>query len=332
MSKRYSIGIDLGGTNLRAALINSAWEAQERISLSTSGIREKVLKQVGEVTLKLIYLCRARHGRQEAGKDILGVGIGSPGNIDVREGIIYDAPNIKGWDDVPLKSYVEEKTSLPTFIDNDANMMALAESRLGAGRGASNIICLTLGTGVGGALIINGKLYHGAALTAGEIGHIPVNMNGPLCNCGGRGCLERYVGNRFIVERAKEQIEGGQKSLITELVEGDLGKVTPELISQAALEGDKLSVEVWNEVGRYIGVALSGLVNLLNPEVIIIGGGVAKADSLVFDPIRQTIKERAMRMPAKMVRVVPAKLGKDAGMIGAGILAWEKISNFQPDT
>jgi glucokinase len=312
----YSIGIDIGGTNLRAALINRAWEAEERISLSTSSVREEVLKQVEEVALKL-----------KIGKDVLGIGIGSPGNIDVRRGIVYDAPNIKGWDNVPLKSYVEEKTNLPTFIDNDANVMALAESRIGAGKGAGNIICITLGTGVGGALIINGELYHGAMLTAGEIGHIPVNVNGPLCNCGGRGCLERYVGNRFIVERATGAIEDGQKSLIAELVEGDLGKVTPEFISRAALKGDKLAIEIWNEVGRYIGVALSGLVNLLNPEVIIIGGGVAKADSLVFDPIRQTIKERAMRMPAKMVRVVPAKLGKDAGMIGAGILVWEKMSD-----
>ncbi len=314
MKKKYSIGIDLGGTNLRAALVDSQWRIKERIALATSGIREEVLRQVIEVIEKL---------KKE--EDIIGIGIGSPGNIDVGEGIIYDAPNIEGWNDVPLKSYVEGKMGLPTFIDNDANVMALAESRLGAGVGAKNIICLTLGTGVGGALIINGKLYHGATLTAGEIGHIPVNMSGPLCNCGGRGCLERYVGNRFIVERARERIESGEKSLIVELVGGDLGKVTPELISQAALKGDKLAKEIWNEVGRYIGVALAGLVNLLNPEIVIIGGGVANARSLVFDPIRQTIKERAMRMPAKMVRVVQAKLGGDAGMIGAGILVWEKM-------
>ena len=313
MNKKYSIGVDIGGTNLRAALINSAWEVEERIALATSEVREEVLKQVEEVVLKL-----------KAGKDILGVGIGTPGNIDIREGIVYDAPNIKGWHDVPLKGYVEEKTSLPAFVDNDANVMAFAESRLGAGKGADNIICLTLGTGVGGALIINGKLYYGTVLTAAEIGHIPVNVNGPLCNCGGHGCLERYVGNRFIVERATGAIESGQKSIITELAGGDLEKITPELISQAALRGDALAVEIWNEVGRYIGVAVAGLVNLLNPEIVIIGGGVANADSLVFDPIRQTIKERAMKMFARMVKVVPAKLGKDAGMIGAGILVWEK--------
>ncbi|MBT9137549.1 MAG: Glucokinase [Syntrophomonadaceae bacterium] len=315
MNKKYSIGIDLGGTNLRAALINSQWKIKERIALATSGIREEALKQIEEVIEKL----KKKEG------DILGIGIGSPGNIDVAEGIIYDAPNIKGWNDVPLKSYVEGKAGLPAFIDNDANVMALAESRLGAGVGAKNIVCLTLGTGVGGALIVNGKLYHGAALTAAEIGHIPVNMNGPLCNCGGRGCLERYVGNRFIVERAVERIEREGGSLIVGLVGGDLGKVTPEIISQAALKGDKLSVEIWNEVGRYIGVAIAGLANLLNPEIVIIGGGVANADFLVFDEIKATIKKRAMRMPAKMVRVVPAKLGGDAGMIGAGILVWEKM-------
>ena len=315
MNKKYSIGIDLGATNLQAALINSAWEMKEKVTLSTSKIREGVLGQIEEVVLKL----------KKRGKEILGVGIGSPGNIDIREGIVYDAPNIERWHDVPLKGYVEEKTGLPTFVDNDANVMALAESRLGAGKGTDNIICLTLGTGVGGALIINGELYHGRVLTATEIGHIPVNVNGPLCNCGGRGCLERYVGNRFIVERVVGAIEGGEKSLIARLVRGNLEKVTPELISRAALKGDNLAVKIWDEVGRYIGVAVAGLVNLLNPEIVIIGGGVAKAGSLVLDPVRQTIKERAMKMFARMVSVVPAELGEDAGMIGAGILVWEKI-------
>ncbi len=311
---KYVIGVDLGGTNLKVALLDLKGHIREKVSFPTRQGKEAVLQQIIKSLEEVIKRARVKRSA------ILGLGLGTPGLVDSIQGLVRGFTNIKGWRNVPLKEYMEKNTGFPAYIDNDVNLMALGELMCGAGQGARNMVCLTLGTGVGGGIIIEGRLYRGSTLSAGELGHIPVNAHGPRCPCGGYGCLERYVGNAYIVEKAVKAIQGGRESLIKKLVEGDLKAITPRIISRAARQGDKLAEEIWEETGRYIGIALSGVINLLNPEMVVIGGGVARAGRLLFGPIRRTVKERAMNIPARKVKIVPAKLGEEAGLIGAGML------------
>lgn len=309
----FTIGIDLGGTNTKLALVNDEGRIVARRLISTGEYpaRETFIEAISDCVKGIL------RSKRLAPKAVRGIGIGTPGLVDSRKGIVYSLTNIPGWDRVPLKRMLEKKTHLPVFVDNDVNLMALGELKFGAGRGAKNLVCLTLGTGVGGGIIIDGRLYRGATLAAGEIGHIPINEKGPRCKCGGRGCMERYVGNRYIVESAARKIRRGRKTIVTKLVNNDLSKVTPFILSKAAGRGDELAISVWQETGRHLGVALAGVVNLLNPEVIIIGGGVANAGRILFDATRKALKERAMEIPAKAVKIVRAKLGQDAGIMGA---------------
>lgn len=317
---KYVIGIDLGGTNLKVALLDLNGHIREKVSFPTRQGKEAVLQQIIESLEEVIKRAKVKRSA------ILGLGLGTPGLVDSIQGLVRGFTNIKGWRNVPLKEYMESNTGFPAYIDNDVNLMALGELRCGAGQGARNMVCLTLGTGVGGGIIIEGRLYRGSTLSAGELGHIPVNVHGPRCACGGYGCLERYVGNAYIVERAVKAIQGGRGNLIKKLVEGDLKAITPRIIFRAARQGDKLAEEIWEETGRYIGIALAGVINLLNPEIIVVGGGVAQAGKLLFGSIRRTVKERAMNLPAKKVKIVPAKLGEEAGLIGAGMLVKEGVN------
>jgi glucokinase len=197
---------------------------------------------------------------------------------------------------------------LPVYLDNDANLMALAEFHRGAAKGAKNAVCLTLGTGVGGGIIIEKRLYRGSTFNAGELGHIPINENGSQCNCGGKACIETYVGNARILREARRIFKR---------------RISLEDISALAKRKNKRAVKIWQDAGRRLGIALSGVVNSLNPDVIVIGGGVASAGAVLFQNIRLAIKQRAMHIQAKHVKVKAAKLGSDAGLIGAGLLVRE---------
>ncbi|HNW39780.1 MAG TPA: ROK family protein, partial [Candidatus Omnitrophota bacterium] len=236
---------------------------------------------------------------------ILGVGIGLPGPVDNLAGIVHFLPNIPGWKEVKLKKILEQSTGLPVAIDNDAKLMTLAEHEFGAAKKLKNVLCLTLGTGVGGGLIINNSLYRGLDNAAGEAGHFPLNEKGPLCGCGAQGCLEAYVGNHKIIKEARK-IFGPQ--------------ITLEEVSALARKNDLRAIKFWKQVGEKLGLALSGIVNLLNLDAVVIGGGVACAGMVLLENIRRTILLRAMRVQAKRVKVINAKLGVDAGIIGAGIL------------
>jgi len=218
-----------------------------------------------------------------------------------------------------LKKIVEEKFSIPVKVENDAKAFAWGEYKFGAGKGFKNIICITLGTGVGGGVILDGKLLRGNKYSAVEMGHIPICYKGPKCNCGNIGCIERYVGAKYIVETAKKKLKG-RESLIRGIVGGNLAKITPKTISDAYRRGDELAEEVWLEIGNYLGAFFSGLVNLLNPQVIIIGGGIAQVGNILFSTIKKTIDERSFSLLAKDVKVIPAKLGKDAGIISCASL------------
>jgi len=226
-----------------------------------------------------------------------------------------------------LRKILKRATGLPTFVDNDAKVMALGELTYGAGRGCSNVICLTLGTGVGGAIIIDGRLYRGADLVAGEIGHIRINESGPACNCGGRGCLEAYVGREYFLRYVRKELRKGAKSVVKKMAGNRLSDITPEILREAALEGDPFARRTWQEYGRHIGNALIGVINFFNPECVVIGGGMAEAGTFIFAPIRDIIKAGAMKIQKKSVKVVKAKLGNDAGCIGAAELVKRSLKN-----
>ena len=313
---KFAIGIDLGGTYTKIALVkrNGAISCRSKLPTEAYGTREELVAAIVSEIRALLKKARL------SPKEILGVGIGVPGLVDFKRGLVYSLTNVPGWKNTRLKRMLESILKVPVLVDNDVNVMALGECRFGAGKGAKNLVCITLGTGVGGGIIIDGGLYRGSTFSAGEIGHMPLKEKGSLCGCGSYGCLERYVGNRYIVEEIKAKIRAGHPTIIKKIVDGDLSAITPEIISKAALKGDRLSIDFWDTIGRRIGVALAGIVNLLNPEKIIIGGGVADAGEPLFRSIRRTVNERALPVPKKAVKILKAKLGNDAGVIGAAAL------------
>ncbi len=306
---KYVLGVDVGGTNIKFGLVNKKGDIIARSNMKTSCVKKgcqnliKAIVAEGESLFKENKLKR---------KNILGVGIGLPGLIDIEKGFVHYLPNISGWNNVPLKSIFEKKIKLPTFIDNDVNVITLAEAKFGAGKGVNNLVCITLGTGVGSGLVLDGRLYRGEGFAAGELGHMPLNEKGDKCTCGGSGCLETLVGNKRLLKKARSVFKRN---------------VPIEEISPLARQGDKRAIKFWEETALHIGNGLVGVVNLLNPRLIVIGGGISNNHKYLFNTIRQVIKKRAMRKQASMVRIVRAKLGNDAGIMGAQALVNNSIKN-----
>ncbi len=306
-----TIGIDIGGTSIKIGLVQGR-RILVRQTLPTAQFKTPQALQDGLVeSVRMI--------RPKASGPIAGIGIGVPGLVRYPEGIVRTCANIPGWKDVPLRALLQKRLHLPVRVDNDANVMTLAEWKYGAGVGTTNLVCITLGTGVGGGLVLDGRIYRGEEGSAGEIGHMPVSNKGPTCSCGGKGCLERFVGNKEIVQWVRKQLRAGVRSRLPALVGNRLELLTPEVISTAAHKGDPLARRCWERTGHLIGIALAGVVNLLNPEKIVIGGGVAQAGHWLLDPMRKTVREQAMR-GLKETAIVPARLGSDAGLIGAALL------------
>ncbi|MDO8488780.1 MAG: ROK family protein [Candidatus Omnitrophota bacterium] len=307
MVKKFIIGIDLGGTNLKCALLDSSLKIRAKNSFNTKSFdnKQKLISGISDSIKSFI----SNQGLSKT--DILGVGIGLPGPVDTFKGRVHFLPNITGWKNVELKKILEQKTKLRVIVDNDAKLMALAEYKAGSAAGYQNAICLTLGTGVGAGLIINGALYRGKDNAAGELGHLPINENGPLCGCGARACLEAYIGNAVIIKEARK-IFGSGTSL--------------ENVSEMAKNNNPRAIKFWYAIGEKLGFALSGVVNLLNLDVIVIGGGVSDAGKVLFESVKKTISSRAMSVQAKRVKIFKAKLGVNAGMIGAGYIVKERLS------
>lgn len=302
--KKAAIGIDFGGTFIKMAMVNEEGKILYKKSFSTLPERDKLLEKIIQGIDKTVK-------NKSRDIELKGVGIGLPGPIDSINGIVRNLTNVPGWRNFPLEKFVRQKIKMPVFIDNDANLMTYGEWRFGAGRGAKNIICITLGTGVGGGIIIEGKIYRGSSLSAGEVGHIPIFENGLKCACGGRGCLERYIGNRYIIETARKYIKK-QKTIIPQDKD-----ITPQIISNAAGKGDSVAIKIWEEVAVHIGTALTGLINVLNPEKVVIGGGISKAGRFLFEPIRRVVQQNAFKVATDVCRIVPARLGDNAGVIGS---------------
>lgn len=308
------IGIDVGGTNVKIALVNEKGSIIYSNSIPTRAEMgyEYTINNMKEAIGDLLKETKS------SAKDIEGMGFGFPGQIDCQKGIVRLAPNIPGWVDVPIAAIMEKEFGIPTRVDNDVRCAALGELNFGAGIGCENLICITVGTGIGSGLIINGKLVRGASNAAGEIGHIKLDMTGgPLCGCGDRGCLEAFASGPSIVAMAEEYIKGGKSTKYRELANPE---ITPYIVSEAAKQGDPVAQRIFAIVGEYIGIGLASVVNLLNPEKIIIGGGVAAAGDILMTPIKETLVKRAMKIAGSTVEVVPAELGNTAGVIGASLL------------
>jgi len=311
--KKYSIGIDIGGTNITVGLVTKKGKIVRKDKFRTRP-KEGKIKTVNRILKAVDGIMKGLQSNS-----IQGIGIGVAGDIDQKRGIVRFSPNLF-WKNVPIVRLIKKKFNLRVVVDNDANAAAWGAYVLEAGRKAKNLLCVTLGTGVGGGLILNGKIYHGASGSAGEIGHMTLNPQGERCRCGNYGCLETYIGSSYVVKKAVMKIRKGEKSLIKKMVGGNLKSVSSETVQAAALKGDRLARGIWKEAGEYLGIALSGVINLLNPEVIVFGGGMAKAGELIFKPMKAEIRKRTFRAPFEKVKFAWTKFGEDLGVIGAALL------------
>ncbi len=308
---RVVIGVDLGGTNLRTAILTPEGEILDRHKEATQAADgwEKV---VARLTSNIKHL---RDAAVKKGLDVAAVGVGAPGVIQGDKGVVVKSPNFPDWNNVPLKDQLEKALGIPVVIENDANAAALGEQWRGAGRGISSMILLTLGTGVGGGIILDNKIWQGADGMAGEIGHMTLVPDGRPCTCGNVGCLEMYASARGIVQSYHEAL-GNQAS----------GRpVSSEQIYEAARSGDKTAIRVMEDMGRMLGIGIASLINIFNPELIVIGGGVKDGWPLFIEATRREIMKRAFEVPAKRTDIVPSQLGDDAGMAGAAAKALELV-------
>ncbi len=301
--KKYVVGVDVGGTNIKLGVVHPDGHVIARNHFATKPFASSKIKLITALAHYIEAILKAQGIPK---KNVAGIGIGLPGLIDHDKGIVRFLPNIPGWRNVPLRSILQKKVGLPVPIDNDVKLITLAEWKFGAGRGESNLICITLGTGVGSGLILNNSLYRGEANAAGELGHVPLNEAGPICNCGGQACFEAYVGNRRLYALADSMMKSTG--------------MTTEKMFALANKGNKQALLFWKTAATHIGHGLVGVVNLLNPKLIIIGGGVANNEKYLFKTIQAVIKKRAMHVQGGMVRIKRAKFGDDAGIIGAQVL------------
>ena len=316
MFEKFRVGVDIGGTNVKIALVDKKGEISHPKTVPTRA-------EMGyEYTIGNITQC-IKDLMTEANittNDIEGIGFGFPGQIDCDNGVVRILPNIPGWIDVPIAEIMQKEFNVPVKVDNDVRCAALAELNYGAGAGCKNLVCITVGTGIGSGLIINGKLVRGASNAAGEIGHIKLQMHdGLICGCGDTGCFEAYASGPAIVAMAKDYVRGGKSAKLGEIA-GSTAAITPAIVCQAALEGDVVAKRIFTRMGEYLGIGLASVVNLLNPEKIVVGGGVADAGDLLLEPLRKTLIERAMPIQGSAVKVVPAQLGNTAGIIGSSLL------------
>ncbi len=300
---QFIVGVDVGGTNVKFGIVNLSGKIILRTRLETKRYISNKKVLIEAIAAEILRLLKEN---QLSIRNVRGVGMGLPGLIDSESGIVDFLPNIPGWKNVPLAELLSKKIKVPVKIENDVNLITLGEWKFGAGRNCKDLVCMTLGTGVGGGLILDNKIYRGQGFVAGEIGHMPLNENGPACNCGGWGCFERYVGNQQLQKKAADIFH--QKD------------IRLEDVYERALKGDQRAARFWFAAGEHIGNALVGVVNLLNPRLVIIGGGVSNNLKFMKPAIESAIAKRAMRVQAKMVKIVKAQLGDDAGILGAKVL------------
>ena len=318
----YVVAVDIGGTKILATVIGSDGQIVSRCKRMTRAEKsaDEVINRISDCISESID--RANLHQMQ----IRGIGIGVPGVIDSETGVIIFAPNLR-WSNVALKPVLENQFEIPVFVENDVNLGTLGEQSLGAGRGVDNLVGIFIGTGIGGGIILNGKLFHGANQTAGEIGHVILKPDGPRCSCGNRGCLEALASRTAISRYVRKAItQQGKKSILPELNGGNLDLVRSRALAKAVARGDKVTAKAMERAQYYLGVGVATVVGLVNPEVVVLGGGLIEAmgENLVSG-VYGVAAELALPNAMNGVEVVSAKLGDNAGVIGAAVLACENL-------
>ncbi len=315
---RYVVGIDIGGTNIVAGTV--AEDGSEVLGL----VSEPTLAEQGAegVLSRIMKLARASMAAAR-GKEIAGLGIGSPGPLDTTTGVVLLTPNL-GWVNFPLRDRVAGALGMPATLDNDANCAIFGEWWRGAARGASHVVGLTIGTGIGGGIVLAGRVYRGKSDIAGEIGHMTIDLNGRRCKCGNYGCLEAYASGPAIAARAIEGIEAGADSSLPRYVNGDLARITAQIVYEAAHDGDEYALEVVHDTAKFLGAGVANVVNIFNPEVVVICGGVTLAGDKLFLPLRSEVKRRAFKPAVEACRIVPGELTGTAGVYGAAAVFMQR--------
>jgi glucokinase len=316
--QKYIIGVDLGGTNVVVGAMSvdgkhhfAMRSIPTSAELGAEGVADRIVGLIERVILETIEQTKGVRA------DFLGVGIGAPGPLDREKGIVIVAPNL-GWRNFPLRDRIGEKLNLPATLDNDANCATVGEWWQGAARGGTNVIGMTIGTGIGGGLIIDGALFHGASDVAGEIGHTTIDLNGRHCKCGNYGCLEAYASGPAIAVRAREVLVREETaSLLPSMVGGKLDSITAETVYKAAQQGDAVASEIVRDTARYLGVGIANLLNIINADVVVVAGGVTAAGDALFVPLQAEVRRRAFRPAVDATRIVPGQLPGTAGVVGA---------------
>ncbi len=315
---RYIVGVDLGGTSIVVGTV--AEDGSEVLGLTSEATQpeqgaDAVVARIGRLARASIEAAR--------GRTIVGLGIGSPGPLDTARGVVLLTPNL-GWVNMPLRDRVADLVGLPATLDNDANCAIFAEWWRGAARGADPVVGLTVGTGIGGGIVIGGRIYHGASDSAGEIGHMTIDSTGRRCKCGNYGCLEAYASGPAIAARAVEAAETGATTGLPRYVGGDLSKITAQVVYQAAQDGDPVALEVVADTARFLGAGVANVINIFNPQIVVICGGVTLAGDRLFEPLRREVKRRAFKPAVDACRIVPGALTGTAGVYGAAAVFMQR--------
>lgn len=309
------LGIDLGGTKIAAALVGKDREVywEDNIPTMASAGLSEVVNRIKGLIEQASNIARPS-----------SIGLGSPGPLNIKKGLVVEAPNL-GWSNVPIVQLLKEISGLPVYLENDANAAALGEQVFGAGAGFDDLVYITVSTGIGAGFVLNGRLLQGRDGGAGEIGHNIVVEDGPLCGCGRRGCLEAVASGTAIARMVKERLQGGESSLLQEMAGGELERISTKLIGEAAQLGDPLSLQAIRVAADHLGKTVSGLVNTFNPGIVVIGGGVANLGGLLFEPVREIVRQRSFASFTESLSIVPAALGGRAGVLGAAAVAMSRL-------
>lgn len=316
----HVIGLDIGSNNLKAVLtnINGTLLKKEIFPIPEHVTKEELLTLMADA----IHLMK---DEAEIDEDrIVGVGVAMHGIVDVERGMSIFAPNLN-VKELPIKGYLESQFNMLVKVENDARAMSLGEQWFGNGAGIDHMVCINAGRGVGAGLIINGKLFHGQNFISGEIGHMVIDVNGPKCTCGNYGCLQTFASGPAIVQLAAKELRLGQQSMLTELVDGDLSRITGELIHEAAVAGDMLCRNILAQAGRYLGIGVTNLIHIVNPQRIIIGGGLANSGNFLLQSMQETIRQRALTSSAKGTELMLSKFREDASVMGAVALILSEL-------
>ncbi|MDI6808833.1 MAG: ROK family protein [Candidatus Eisenbacteria bacterium] len=319
MKARLAIGIDLGGTTLRGGIFDETGNVRfaKAMPVEAGKGKDAILGKIFGLTSELV--------KKGNGK-VLGIGVGSPGTVDFPSGKILGAsPNLPGWCNIPLKSFLERRFSIPVYVDNDANAATLGEAMLGAGKGHSNFMMVTLGTGIGGGLFLDGKLFRGSLSGAGEIGHMTLSPSGPICGCGGRGCLESFSSATAIGKRAENLIIAGVKTKIGTPADVNRKRISAKTVFDRAKRGDRIAVSIVDEAMLFLGAAIGSISNLIDPDAIVLGGGMSLAGDFLLERVRRYSILFTLPTIGSRVEIKLSRLRDDAGVLGAGLLVFENL-------